>query len=358
MTNSATDQTRIIFGGDVYVGERRVGIDPALQALAKAADHVCINLEGPVLDMDGLSDREPDTPLYSNPSVMDLLASLNTTLATTANNHITDWQDEGFEQTIAKLGEASIAWFGVGRDDEQAARPKIIQTPDGTVGLLSFGDEVICCDPPIDGHYGCAPMSDVLMQRCVEGLAKEVDIVIVQVHTGLTNYHLPAPETRQLFRSLIDWGADAVIGHHPHVLQGMETYQGKPIYYSLGNLVFAPIFRKRGWMKLSEENRYAMLVELTLSEGKITSWGGQHTCFDLESDTLKLCLNEVDAVRTSRAKKWSGALSTDLKHYTSRYKRYVYVRMLHRLIWRLHPSRWHELDARRLRAMVRGLKQR
>jgi poly-gamma-glutamate synthesis protein (capsule biosynthesis protein) len=85
---------------------------------------------------------------------------------------------------------------------------------------------------------GFAWINHPSVKHIVKESREKLDVLIIQVHAGLEDHDLPLPEWRERYRELIDLGADAIIGSHPHVPQGWETYKGKPIFYSLGNFYF------------------------------------------------------------------------------------------------------------------------
>ena len=85
---------------------------------------------------------------------------------------------------------------------------------------------------------GCAYINDLKVNHVIMEAKQQVDYLFVLPHDGIEYIEIPMPETIARYRDFIDWGADAVIGTHPHCPQGWEEYKGKPIFYSLGNFLF------------------------------------------------------------------------------------------------------------------------
>jgi poly-gamma-glutamate synthesis protein (capsule biosynthesis protein) len=185
-------------------------------------------------------------------------------VATLAGNHIHDRGGEGIEDTIALLRAQGVEPTGAGRDIAQARTPAIAERKGVTVGVLSYN-----CVGPREGwagpkNPGCAylkvvthyetqganpggppkiytfadPETVEAMQADVAALRERVDVLVVAFHKGVvhTPAHIAMYE-RPVARAAIDAGADLVVGHHAHILRGVETYAGKPIFHGLGNFV-------------------------------------------------------------------------------------------------------------------------
>jgi hypothetical protein len=211
--------------------------------------------------------RENSTDVPAPPSDPDNLAALKRAgfqVATLAGNHIYDAGPDGIEDTITMLRQLDIAAAGAGMNLAEARKPAIVESQGLKVGTLSYN-----CVGPKDSwanekKAGCAyvqvithyeldhaspggtpriytfaePESTDAMLTDVEKLRREVDILIVALHKGIG--HTPAALAmyeRPLAKATIDAGADIVLGHHAHILKGIEMYKGRPIYHGLGNFV-------------------------------------------------------------------------------------------------------------------------
>ncbi|UCD37169.1 MAG: CapA family protein, partial [Fidelibacterota bacterium] len=158
-----------------------------------------------------------------------------------------------------------LTTVGAGRDFPAAYALKVVETKGLKVGILAYGEAQFgAILHEYDDSGGFAWINHPRVNDYIVIARKKVDLLIIQVHAGVEEIDLPLPEWRDRYRQLIHLGADAVIGHHPHVRQGWELYQGKPVVYSLGNFILDP-FHKRG------VDSTGFLVELTYDGGVFSS---------------------------------------------------------------------------------------
>lgn len=161
-----------------------------------------------------------------------------------ANNHTLDFHIEGMFETMRLLEEHGIDWVGAGQDIHAARSPLIKEIGGIKVGFLSYTEMwFVYTREPISWQAtqdepGVAPARLETIVDDVTKLRDLVDVVIVSVHWGKEYVHEPTAEQFTLARAAVDAGAHLVLGHHPHVLQGIEFYQHGVIAYSLGNFVF------------------------------------------------------------------------------------------------------------------------
>lgn len=143
--------------------------------------------------------------------------------------------------TLEVLHDHGIGHYGYGNSLTAASALRTTRVGDLTIGLLGFTDLAI--DSPFyatANQAGIARLSPEA-REIVQRHRVAVDLLVVSLHWGIEYFHLPSPDQISTARSLIDSGADLVVGHHPHVLQGIERYRDGLIAYSLGNFVFADI---------------------------------------------------------------------------------------------------------------------
>lgn len=191
---------------------------------------VLSNLEGPVCG-DALPPLEKvGKHLHSRP--FDLAGRWAFTLA---NNHLMDFRAEGLRETQAFLREKGFLFGGAGEDEEAARR---------TLWLSDQGKRiaVICCCEHQFGvagprSPGVAAQGDWVADAICRARQDGADVVIVSSHAGSESTKLVSPRLQSLYRHWIDSGADVIHGHHAHVPQGWEEYNGKPIFYGLGNFI-------------------------------------------------------------------------------------------------------------------------
>ena len=239
--------------GDVMLG-RTVGeaiaangtefpLDLVRDTLSEA-DLAVVNLEM------ALTERGTPAPkdfVFRAPmSYADALTRAGVDLAVLANNHAMDYGAEGLADTIAALNERAIPYVGAGMNAAEAYAPLVIEKNGLRLAFVAFtafpNDSISGFDArSIEAGPDSPGVAWLTTESLVAGIeaARQVgDIVIVAFHTGWE--YQDAPNADQVFwsRLAIDSGASLVIGHHPHVLQGLELYSGGAIAYSLGNFVF------------------------------------------------------------------------------------------------------------------------
>ena len=183
-----------------------------------ADDLTIANFEGTLTDSD---EREDKTFAFKAPaSYASILTGGSVEAVNTANNHSHDYGEESFDDTLAALDDAGIVHFGY--DETAVMDVKGIKV--GLVGIYELYDHL--------------EREQQLKDNIAKVKADGAQLIVVIFHWGNETETVPDSNQTTLGRIAIDEGADLVCGHHPHVLQGIETYKGKNIVYSLGNFCF------------------------------------------------------------------------------------------------------------------------
>lgn len=183
-----------------------------------ADDLTIANFEGTLTDSD---EREDKTFAFKAPaSYASILTSGSVEAVNTANNHSHDYGEQSFNDTLAALDDAGIVHFGY--DETAVMDVKGIKV--GLVGIYELYDHL--------------EREQQLKDNIAKVKADGAQLIVVIFHWGNETETVPDSNQTTLGRIAIDEGADLVCGHHPHVLQGIETYKGKNIVYSLGNFCF------------------------------------------------------------------------------------------------------------------------
>jgi len=195
------------------------------------------------------------------PEFASALKNAGFTVISVANNHIFEQGVSGFNDTIDNLKKQNILICGLRGEKEYYSQPVIIDKKGKTIGMLSYNWVGVSKFPDADSYIAQShdsmvnytwnrdPAQDIEHQKQssqrnshviedIRRLKSKVDIVIVFPHWGFEFVHVPPLGVVLEAHSFIDAGADCIIGSHPHVLQGMETYKNKLIFYSLGNFIF------------------------------------------------------------------------------------------------------------------------
>lgn len=207
--------------------------------LLRESDIAVANLECAVSDR-GTPEPDKEFTFRADPRVLTGAANAGVDVFTLANNHVLDFGREAMLDTIKFIKEQNIGCTGAGLNEEDASAPAVLERKGEKVAVLAFtriiprSDWIAGSDSPglASGH------SYQLVIDRVKASEKDADITVVGMHWGNETEDIPDKNEIKLARALVDAGADIVVGHHPHVLQGIEIYKGKIIAYSLGNFIF------------------------------------------------------------------------------------------------------------------------
>ena len=246
----SADTLNIVFTGDILLdrGVRRVinhhGVDhlfsDGIDSVFRSAQIVVGNLECPATKI--------ESPVFkqyifrSEPEWLDTLRQHGITHLNLANNHSIDQGREGLLDTKRNIKAAGMVPIGAGASMREAAGPVLLASSPRKVWLvpslrLALENYAYLTDKPCVSQE---PM-DSLMQRVFHlRKADSTAVIIVSLHWGGEHTLKPVPRQRMEAHQLILAGADALICHHTHTLQTIETFRGKPIYYSIGNFIFDP----------------------------------------------------------------------------------------------------------------------
>lgn len=251
-----SDALSIVFAGDLMLAEGAGetiarGADPfagVAEALSRT-DLRIANLECAVA-RSGQEVTKQFT-FRAEPETLDVLAR-HFDAVSLANNHSGDFGDAALLETLTGLERVRVGRFGGGRNLHEAHEPLLVERGGLVVALLGYDEfrprsfEAGADSPGVAWSEDEHVVRDIRTAR-----SRGADVVIPFLHWGWENEDGPCERQREFARVMIDAGADAVIGAHPHVTQGAETYRGRPIYYSLGNFVFSSLdyeANHRGWL--------------------------------------------------------------------------------------------------------------
>ena len=185
-----------------------------------------------------------DFPFKCDPSYVPLLKVANNTVAALANNHALDYGVDGMHDTLKYLNESGISSVGAG-DNEDAAHQPVVKNINGRkITILNYMDANDFSEYDYDtipyangSHFGYSAYDRADAQKQISE-NNDSDLIVAMLHYGNEYSTSPNDDQIRISHELIDDGVDVVIGSHPHVPQGVEMYNGKPIFYSLGNFIF------------------------------------------------------------------------------------------------------------------------
>jgi poly-gamma-glutamate capsule biosynthesis protein CapA/YwtB (metallophosphatase superfamily) len=238
-------QATLLVFGDVNLG-RAVGQEllkgnnaypfrNVSDSLAKA-DIVFVNLESQLSEQGGETQHPKYNMIFCGPPAGAwALREAHVTIVSTANNHAYDYGDRALRETIANLDSAGVVHVGTSVDSVQAFAPSIIACSGYRIGFLAYS-QFMNFKGKWGGHVALFDERQVVAD--IDSLRPLVDFVVVSYHGGREYVDEPPAAVRKHFRIIADAGADLVVGHHPHYVQGIEWYKKTLFLYSLGNFVF------------------------------------------------------------------------------------------------------------------------
>jgi hypothetical protein len=259
MASKYTKKLILVAGGDIILGPDTDSFFRSIRPVLQSADILVGHLEVP------FTSRDPNAvKLGRQPENMSILSEIGFDVLTLAHNHILDAGVQGIEDTIAWLQEHHINHVGAGTNIREARKPVIIDRDGTRFGFLSYNcvgpketwataERPGCAYVNILTHYELdyaapggppdiytfpQPQSLKAMEADIEKLRPLCDVLLVSLHKGLV--HMPivlAQYEQTVSYAAIDAGADLIMGHHAHILKGIEIYKGKVIFHGLGNFV-------------------------------------------------------------------------------------------------------------------------
>jgi len=215
-----------------------------VRKLFASCDVVLANLE---CTLPGRETVPTEPRVVSTENQIASLRDSGINVVTLGNNHMFDCLEEGFERLSSMLTDIGIRWFGAGRNLSEAQVPIILEVKGTRIAFLGCVDQS-------SGPYrfadkesgGVAPLDTKYLCQLISSLSKNVDHVIISPHWGRERFRIPSPQQILQARAFINAGASMVLGHHPHVLQGMETYNRSPVIYSMGNFLVNHVYWQDG----------------------------------------------------------------------------------------------------------------
>lgn len=301
-TNTSTDSEKdgsfeMFFGGDVMLDNSDIlthydnkGIKGILSSFLLnemlSADMTVINEEFP-FSTRGTPMEDKQFTFRVNPSYVNIFKESGVDMASLANNHALDYGTDALTDSFTTLDKAGIFYSGAGNSRERASKPYITKWNNKSIGVLSASRVIPVADWNIDNRSPgllCTYDSTALVNS-IKAAKKQCDFVAVYVHWGVERENMPQEYQQELAKAYINAGADLVIGSHPHVPQGVEYYNGKPIIYSLGNYIFNTNMESAYAVKCTLDDKLKPTIQLIpiYSQNACT----QEMSGNKKTDTLK-----------------------------------------------------------------------
>lgn len=222
----------------------------------KNSDAVFGNLESPITKGRQIATKE--MIFRADPGVEAALSQANFKILNLANNHILNFGKQGLIDTINYLQKSNIKYIGASINSQDAYKPVFIDNNNLKIAIIGCADRTFA--PP---NSLIAIMDSEKIYNAISEAKKQANFVIVSMHSGDEYQKHPNSVQINFAHKAIDAGADLVVGHHPHVIQSIEKYRNKYIFYSLGNFVFD--------QKFSEKVRNTLMIKLNFSGTNLTT---------------------------------------------------------------------------------------
>lgn len=258
---------KIAFTGDVVFHAKFDGMEENEKILEKSivdflkeTDYCVCDLEGPIYSNKARNDK---VAIRSRPGIKSFLSRINGNVLFLGNNHILDYDEPGFKETIEFADANGLLRFGTGENIDEASKPLYLGDICGLLGLRYNNKHARATHDTL----GCLIWDeDEIIKNRIEEIKKQCRWCVLVIHGGDEFCVSPFPEIRNRYKKFLDWGADIIVAHHPHVIQNYEIIDGKAIFYSLGNFVFDD-----DYMRTFPEAKEGILVRLDLQSDSY-SW--------------------------------------------------------------------------------------
>ena len=255
------ETTTIVFAGDVLIAETMEQyydtegvtslVSEELLAEMVNADICMVNNEFQFSNR-GTPMEDKQFTFQTDPRYVQILLDMGVDIVSLANNHSIDFGTEALEDTFDTLDGAGILYAGAGDTKERAEQLQIIEVNGKKFGFLAATRVIPVSEWNIEyGQPGLfATYDDTRLVQCVREAKEVCDFLTVYVHWGIEREAYPQEYQTSIAKNCFAAGADLIIGAHPHVLQGIEFIEGKPVFYSLGNYVFSNKIAKTALVKV------------------------------------------------------------------------------------------------------------
>lgn len=277
-------------------------------------DYVVGNLETPFSEQKKINGAK-SAYICADKENVELLKLLHIDAVTLANNHMFDFGNEGYELTKKLLKESGIEWFGT------EGKELKVEKSGGRIALSGY-----CCYTSnplkcvLKGEYGVDAYNLKDAESFIQNSVSKQYLPILAIHAGLEHVNYPSLDHIHAARLLSKCGKFVYYGHHPHVVQGVEAYNNSLIAHSLGNFCFDDVYTSASkttpLIKLTENNRTGMILELTVDENNLIEWKEQaihiredgkislidnNTLFKEYNEAVLTCENNTDEYTARRS---------------------------------------------------------
>lgn len=229
-----------------------------------SADLVFANLETPITP--GREIQTSEMVFRSDPGIEKEMKDAGISIVSLANNHTPNFGTDGLFDTFKYLDEVGIKYVGAGENRQRAYSPVYLEKNGLKFAFLAYTDGGLVPESYLaqENHPGIAFIDEEKMRNAIKEAREKSDFVIISMHAGNEYVLEPSELQKQFAHAAVDAGADLVIGHHPHVVQSLEQYKDKYIFYSLGNFIFDQMW--------STQTRRGVAIKFTFTNDSLSGF--------------------------------------------------------------------------------------
>ena len=336
-------KVKLIAVGDISLQTRRDSHPfEKIKAVSKDKDILFGNLETVLSNRGKVAEKA--VVLYTLPDKVEWLKDAGFDILNLANNHIMDLGVEGFNETLDVLNQNNLNFIGCSNHkfNQSYAVIKVNNTKIGFLGYYEGG-----FNKPQNGALINGMNEDNIIKD-IRNLKPECNVIILSLHWGIENVFYPSPKQIDLAHKLIDSGATIILGHHPHVIQGIEKYKNGLVAYSLGNFQFDPSISY-------SPNNQSFILSIELTKDGLDNYGiipvkidkdvAPYIPAEKEQEEIKCFISEISKHINNGTITWrwwfeeiaEEYLSGNMKSCIIRIKKYGVKHLLQCILWLVSP---------------------
>lgn len=256
---------KLLITGDLAVTEpyqASILINKEVKDLFANSDINILNLEAPVTETEKKILKTGPNLKSDRDSVVDVFKTLKVDVVTLANNHLMDYGEEGVADTLQFCKDNGVKTVGGGMNLKEASQTLYLDSKEGKIAIVNFAENEWVAASEISAGFN--PMDIIDNSNQIKEAKEKADYVIVIIHGGHEYYNLPSPRMVKQYRFYAEQGADIVVGHHTHCINGNEIHKEVPIYYSLGNFLFTKSSTYEDWYT-------GLILDITIENGELST---------------------------------------------------------------------------------------
>jgi len=340
---------RIMIAGDfspkeritsLIEGEKYKAIFGDIRQIVAGADCAIVNFESTIADATDSPISKNGPNLRCPSESLQALKYAGFNVLTLANNHFSDYGDTGINNSLAIAKDLDLKVVGGGINIEDASKNLYIEINGKTLCIIN------CCEKEFNiatnNQGGSNPLNPIKQFYAIQEAKQKSHYILVIVHGGSEHYNLPTTRMQDTYRFFIDAGADAVVNHHQHCFSGYEIYQGKPIFYGLGNFCFDyseaaqkhPSWNYGVLLEIDTDGPFRMIPILQCAESPSVKVIVDQTEFEKTIKDLNKVIADRKALESSQEKFYAS---------TSAYCKSIFETNWHGIIFPIKEGKWNQL---------------